>query len=275
MVTKSRDLRTGRSVWQSRRAPPLAHRRLNKNAEGDVLIIGAGITGAMVADCLAEAGLRIIIADKRGTANGATTASTALVQHEIDTPLTQLKRKIGTKDAVRAWRRSRLAVDGIAARLGELGIADVQRRDTLYLAGDLLDADQLEQEHHARRAAGLASTLLSRKELRSRFGIARSAALMSYDGLTIDPRRTTLALLKAAQAYRTTIYCPEEITDIEASRSGVTATTTTGHRIRCRSLVYATGYELPKHIPHPGHKIISTWPLRPRRRSAGSGPSNA
>ena len=268
MVTSSKDLRTGRSVWESRPAPRVAHRRLSRNIEADVLIIGAGITGAMVADGLAEAGLKIVIADKRGPAKGSTTASTALVQHEIDTPLIHLARKIGKTNAVRAWRRSKLAVDAIAARLREIGVSDVERRDSLYLAGDLLDKDELAQEHDARKATGLASRLLNRKDLRSRFGIARSAALLSYDSVVIDPRQATLALLKAACARKAVIYSPAEIVDIDATQRGVTATAKNGRRIGCRHLIFATGYELPDCVPRRGHKIISTYAIAtpPQRR---------
>jgi glycine/D-amino acid oxidase-like deaminating enzyme len=141
VVTKSRDLRTGRSIWESAPAPRVPHRTLDRNIEADVLIIGAGITGAMVADGLADAGLKVVIADKRGPAKGSSTASTALVQHEIDTPLIHLTKKIGKTSAIRAWRRSRLAVDAIAARLDELGLRDARRRAALYLTGNLLNKD--------------------------------------------------------------------------------------------------------------------------------------
>lgn len=269
MVTKSKDVRTGRSIWQSRPAPRVSHHPLDRNVETDALIIGAGITGAMVADCLAEAGLRVVIADKRGPAKGSTTASTALVQHEIDTPLIHLVRKIGKTDAIRAWRRSRLAVDAIAARLSELDVRDARRRGSLYLAGNLLDRDELDREHDARRAAELASRYLNGKELRARFGITRRAALLSYESLVIDPREATLALLKAACARKTTIYWPAEIVDIDAKPAGVTATATNGRRIRSRHLIFATGYELPDRVPRRGHKIISTWAIatvrQPRR----------
>lgn len=261
MVTNSKDLRTGRSIWQSYPAKRVAHLSLDHNVAADVLIIGAGITGAMIADNLAQTGLEIVIADKRGPAKGSTTASTALVQHEIDTPLIHLARKVGKANAVRAWRRSRLAVDSIAARLGELGVRDVERRDSLYLAGNLLDADELAKEHDARLAAGLASRYLDRKQLSARFDIARRAALLSYDGLVLNPRQVTMALLKAASAGKTAIYSPAEIVDIDAKARGVTATAANGRRIECRHLVFASGYELPKHVPHRGHKIISTWAI--------------
>jgi glycine/D-amino acid oxidase-like deaminating enzyme len=54
--------------------------------------MGAGITGAIIADALARTGLKVAVVDKRGLAKGSTLASTALVQHEIDTPLITLTR---------------------------------------------------------------------------------------------------------------------------------------------------------------------------------------
>ena len=76
MVTKPKDLRTGRSVWQGRRARAVPHRRLRRDIETDVLVIGAGITGAMISDALSALGLKVVIADKRGPAKGSTAAST-------------------------------------------------------------------------------------------------------------------------------------------------------------------------------------------------------
>ena len=107
---------------RSRRAGALHRwpRRLARDIKTDVLVIGAGITGALIADALTSAGVEVAVVDKRGLAKGSTVASTALVQYEIDTPLITLTRKIGKEKAVRAWRRSRLAVEALAARLGEL-----------------------------------------------------------------------------------------------------------------------------------------------------------
>ena len=120
MVTKPKDLRTGQSIWDARRERGVAHLPLSADVNTTVLVIGAGITGAMIAEALSAAGHEVVVVDKRGPAKGSTAASTALVQYEIDTPLTHLARKIGKPAAIRAWRRSRLAVDSLAARLQEL-----------------------------------------------------------------------------------------------------------------------------------------------------------
>lgn len=238
------------------------HARLRRTLKTDVLVIGAGITGAMIADALAEAGLAVMIVDRRDDpVKGSTVASTALVQYEIDTPLSVLSRKIGKTRAMRAWRRSRLAVDAVAARLADLRMPDVVRRDSLYLAGNELDADGLVREQAARRAIGLPDRLLSRKELKARFGLSRSAALLGYDNLVIDPRKAAHAMLASAFSNGARIFAPVCIDDIECHARSVIAHTDTGHAIRCRHLVMATGYEVPKSVPARGHKIISTYAI--------------
>jgi len=261
MATQERDLREGRSVWQGRRGPIVPHAALARNISTDVLVVGAGITGAVIADELAAGGMTVAVVDKRGLARGSTMASTALVQYEIDTPLIRLASRIGKKNAVRAWRRSRLAVNALSARLGELQVADVARRNSLYLAGDMLDPEELAAEHAARRSAGLPSRYLRRKELRDQFGIRRAAALMGYGNLVIDPRKSALAFLKAAVGNGARVYAPAEIMSVTPRRDGVTAVAANGCAIHCRKLVFATGYEVPDGVPCNQHKITSTWAI--------------
>src|ERR1700761_1869352 len=215
MVTGRRDLRTGRSLWEVQRLRGVAHGPLTQDIETDVLVIGAGITGAMIAEALAARGFGVVIADKRGLAKGSTAASTALVQYEIDTPLIELARKIGKSSAMRAWRRSRLAVDSLAARLDELRVPQVVRRNSLFLAGDTLDGAALECEQAARQAAGLATLFLDRRAVKARFGITREAALLAHGNFVLDPRRVTLGFLRAATMQRTRIFAPVDITGLD------------------------------------------------------------
>jgi glycine/D-amino acid oxidase-like deaminating enzyme len=261
VVTRTKDLRSGRPIWTGRRAPNVSQLALSKNYKTDVLVIGAGLTGAIVADALSSSGVKVAVVDKRGPARGSTLASTALVQYEIDTPLITLTRKIGKRNAIRAWRRSRLAVESLSARFGELALADVVRRDSLYLAGDVLGADGLRREHQARSAIGLPSRFLDSKSLRKHFGITRAAALVGYGNLAIDPRKTTLALLNAAASNGAQIFSKMEMTKVTPKKGGVVVTAANGCRIQCAHLVFATGYELPHGVPHGHHKITSTWAI--------------
>ncbi len=260
MVTTHKKLRTGQSLWQHLRAPRIPYARLTRDLKTDVLIVGGGITGAMVAEELSREGFAAVIVDRRKPTQGSTAASTALVQYEIDTPLTELRRKIGEADAVRAWRRSRLAVASLHAQFRALGI-EAAARDTLYLAGNRLNASGLAQEQRLRRMAGLETEFLDRAALKTRFRISRSAALLGFDNLTINPRAAAAQFLKHASARGARLYSPVEITEIDAGKRSIVARTHDGPVIRCRILVFASGYEFPKMVPLKGHRIASTWAL--------------
>lgn len=268
MATDRVDLRSGRTVWQGRRGPAVAVQRLRRDLDTEVLVVGAGITGAMVAQALAEAGLKVALVDRRGPAAGSTTASTALVLYEIDTPLTRLVRKLGRERALRGWRRARLAVDSFAALAERIGLREVARRESLYLAGNLLDRAALRREGEARRAAGLETVFVPRAELAARHGVRGDGALRSFGHLAIDPRRTTRALLADAIGRGAALYAPVDVQEIDADRRGVAVRTADGQRIRARRLVLATGYEFPDGVPRTGHRIVSTWAIAtpPQRR---------
>lgn len=261
MLTKTRDLRTGRSVWQGKRPPRFPRHEITGDTQADVVVIGAGISGAMQADMLSAAGFDVLVVDRRGPVRGSTPASTALLQYEIDQPLTRLTRQIGEEAAIRAWRRSRLAVDGLAARIKALSIAPVTRRDSLYLAGDVLDADALTRECEARRRAGLETAFLDAAALKERFGIERPAALLGYDNLEADPVVLAAGFLRAAISRGSRLAWPIEIVDLDARPRSVSLRTREGHRISCRHLVFATGYELPFGKMPKGHQVLSTWAL--------------
>jgi len=259
MLTKARNLRTGRSVWQDRQPRRFARYDLGSDSQCDVVVIGAGISGAMQADALSAAGLDVLVVDRRGPIRGSTPASTALLQYEIDQPLIRLTRQIGETDAVRAWRRSRLALDGLAARIKALSIAPVADRASLYLAGNMLDADELGREAEARRRAGLETALFDAAELKERYGIARPAALLGYDNLEADPVQLAAGFLRAALARGARLAWPVDIVDLDARPRSVVLRTRQGDRIRCRHLVFATGYEMPFGAMPKGHRVISTW----------------
>jgi NADPH-dependent 2,4-dienoyl-CoA reductase/sulfur reductase-like enzyme len=108
--TETRRLRLGRTLWERSRLKALPSEALTHDVATDVVVVGAGISGALVTEALVSAGLRVRVVDRRGPALGSTIASTALLLYDTDTPLSQLSERMGRDRAERAWRRSRLAV---------------------------------------------------------------------------------------------------------------------------------------------------------------------
>jgi glycine/D-amino acid oxidase-like deaminating enzyme len=269
-ATHHRDLRTGRSVWEGRRLPPLAGGPLGRRRAADVLVVGAGISGAMVAEALSEAGLRVLVVDRRRPLAGSTSASTALLQYDLDLPLLHLARRIGQARAVRVWRRSKLALDALRERVRRLSIdADCVERDSLYLDGDVLDAAELKQEGDARRRAGFEVSFLPSRTVAAEYGIRGRSGLLSRGNLAADPRRLANGFLRAAVARGACVAWPVEVTSVDPRANRVRALTSDGKTLEARHLVFATGYELPKGVPRAGHAIASTWAIatkpQPRR----------
>jgi len=198
-MSRKLDLRTGRPVWSAYRAPAVPTDRLTRDVKTDVLIVGMGISGAMMAEALTADGHAVICIDRRGPMKGSTSATTALVQFEIDQPLSTLSRMIGKAPAEQAWRRSRLAVSNLAAHIAELGIdCRPSRTQSLYLAGNVLGPSELRDEAEARREAGIAASYLTSARLSEKFGIDRDGAILSSGNIALDPRKLTAGLLLKA-----------------------------------------------------------------------------
>jgi glycine/D-amino acid oxidase-like deaminating enzyme len=259
-LTVKKKLRSGVPVWMAypRRTPMT--RQIERDLSTDILVVGAGISGALIAYSLAREGHRVVVIDRRGLLTGSTPASTALLLFEIDTPLIHLKREIGVRPAERAWLRSKGALDALYKLTRDERInASMSLHPSVYLAGDVLDARGLAKEVSARVRIGLPSQYLDRRELRARFDLSRAAAIVSADSVAADPRALASGFLRRAQQLGARLFAPHEIADIQSGKRGALAVTKDGFTIESRQIVLCTGYELPKIVPTHGHSIASTW----------------
>src|SRR5688572_15752396 len=97
------DLRSHYPYWLLRHGILHTYPSLVKNISTQVVIMGGGISGALTAWHLQQAGFDVVLVDRRHIGMGSTAASTALLQYEIDTPLHKLIDKVGEKNAVKSY----------------------------------------------------------------------------------------------------------------------------------------------------------------------------
>lgn len=260
--TQKDNLRTGDPFWLD--APRTSVRRKSDPGRDryDVIIVGTGISGALTAEALTRAGKTVLVVDRRDPARGSTAASTAMIQHEIDVPLSTLRRQIGTPAANAAWRRSVRAVNDLIALTGELEIScQMSPKASLYLAGNQLDAEALRGEAKARSEAGIDNEFIDRARLKEQYGIERDAAILSHDSASANPVQLTAGLLRVAQKRGAIIASPVEITDMAEFATGVALATSGGRVLLADHVVFCTGYEFLPQMQSSFHSKTSTWAI--------------
>ena len=99
--TEQAALRGGRSPWFTGTGHP-PRREVVESTKCDALIVGAGITGSLVAERLTRQGLDVVIIDRELPGRGSTAASTSMLLWEIDRSLTELTEAYGFQRASRA-----------------------------------------------------------------------------------------------------------------------------------------------------------------------------
>ncbi|HEX2218222.1 MAG TPA: FAD-dependent oxidoreductase, partial [Gemmatimonadales bacterium] len=129
------DLTTGVPFWLVKDGLKATYPKLDQDRRCDVAIIGGGISGAMVGRRFAEEGIHTVLLEGREMGYGSTGASTALLQYELDTHLTDLGQRLGAARAQRFYRLCAEAVEGIGRLAGALGTdPHFRTKSSLYLA---------------------------------------------------------------------------------------------------------------------------------------------
>lgn len=236
------DLKSGYPWWAVSNGLIQAFPPLQQDLGCDVLVVGGGVTGALIADELSGHGHEVAVIEQRDIGWGSTAASTALLQYEIDTHLLDLARQYGSDAAELAYRACAEAIPALGEVARGLKKVDFQRMDSLYLASRHRDVPVLMAEGAARRQAGLDARWLQPDDLQQRFGVDAGGALLTRQAARVDPYCLTYGLLKRVRRRGGHVHDRTVLHSLEATSRSVTARTGAGATIRARHVVLAMGY---------------------------------
>lgn len=264
--TAQQELRGGATPWRGgpaiRRTPPTESFRC------EVLVVGAGITGSIVAEHLASLGHEVCIVDRERSGFGSTVASTSMLMWEIDASLAELTDIHGFERAAAIYRRSFATVADLRVHASAQGLA-LRPRPSLYLAGDEASPRALMEECRLRRRAGLPSEFLDNGALHRAFGIERPAALISEGSADADPLMLSHALMRRAIARGARLIDAEALTYYPGG-ANVGVELAEELTIEARHVVLATGYAMPDFVTSKLHEVASTFALATVPQPSGS-----
>ncbi len=228
----------------------------------DVLVVGAGITGASAALALAEAGATVEVVDAYGPAAMASGWTLAGVRQSgrdpAELPLAQA--------AVAQW-------PALSERLG----AETRYRQdgNLRLARDEAELEVIRALVAAQGEAGLHLELLSPQQVRELAPAlsdrVAGASFCPTDGHA-DPVATVGAMIGAAQRLGVTVTEGERVARLEASGGRVTTAVTARRRVAAGAVIVATGFGVNALTGPLGVTVPLRVPLVTVIRSAPIGP---
>ena len=268
------DLVSSQPFWLLKNGLPALYPPLERDARCDVAVIGAGITGGLIAETLSHAGHQVVVLDRRDVATGSTSASTALLQYEIDRHLCELEDQYGEVLARTAYLACYECIALLEERVRRLGLDDCRlvRRESIYLASSRGDAKKLEAEAEARERAGIAVEVWQRSDLLERLGVDRPCALHSTRAAQVDPYLLAHGLLAEVARRGGCVHDRTAVTAVEEGRGGVVLRTDRGACVRAKRLVVAAGYEAGRFIDLRGLvELNSSFAIASEPLSQGTG----
>jgi glycine/D-amino acid oxidase-like deaminating enzyme len=255
------DLKSGYPWWTVRDALPGAFPPLEADLRCDVAVIGAGITGALVANEFAAQGHDVAVLDRREAGWGSTAASTALLQYEIDTPMRELAKQYGEAAAVLAYRACLEAIPALREALRGLPGAGFASSDSLYYASRERDLRPLRAEFELRERHGFPVRWLDDGALGERYGIDAPGAILSTVAARLDPYRAAWGLLQRLRKGGARVHDRATVAKIEPRTRDVLLATDEGVVVRARHVVVAAGYEAQAWLPRKLARNRSSYAL--------------
>ena len=256
-------LKSNEPFWLVKNGIMNSYPSLQKNISTDIVIVGSGITGSLIAhQCLAD-GYKLVIIDRREVVNGSSSATTSMLQYEIDTPLYELSEMIGEKAAVECYKACARSIDMLSDIAKSIkSKAGFKKKESLYFAAYKKDVAWLEQEFEARKKAGFKVKLLSPEKIQKKYQLNNThGGIVSNIGASVDAYYLAHELLDFNHKKGLQIFDKTDIKKVDATSKKVTVITEDGLEIKAKKIIYCNGFESVEIIKDKFVNLLSTYAI--------------
>lgn len=256
-------LKSSEPFWMVKNGIINSYPSLSKDEKADILIIGGGITGSLISHKCVELGYKTIVVDRQEIAHGSTSATTALLQYEIDVPLFELIEKVGEKGAVDSYSACFKAIDSLGEVIKKIkSECGYKKKDSLYYAAFKKDIPRLKKEFEARKKYGFPVEWLQPDEIEKRYCLKNTfGGILSMQGASMDAFRFTHDILAYNYKKGLKIYDRTVISKSEYKENKATFWTEYGNTITAKKVIYCNGYECVEILNEKFIRLQSTYAI--------------
>jgi glycine/D-amino acid oxidase-like deaminating enzyme len=227
---------------------PFQYPKLLNNDHARVAIIGGGISGALTAYFLTEAGIDCILLDGRTIGLGSTCASTSLLQYELDRPLHELIKQVGERFATRAYQLCSNSIDVLEDIAHRIGFEEFDKRNSLFFSTHAGQKTFMKKEFDARKQAGFEISFLTKDDILKDYGLKAEYAILSEKGATTNAYMLTHALLQNSIKKGLRVFDRSTVQEVIYNKKDVSLRTENGFSVSADKLVNASGFEIVHFI---------------------------
>jgi glycine/D-amino acid oxidase-like deaminating enzyme len=241
-------LTAGYPFWLINDGLPRHYPKLLENLSTRVLIIGGGISGALTAYYLHKAGVECMVVDGRTIGLGSTSASTCLLQYELDEPLHLLAKKTSEDIAVRSYQACGSSIGKLIELMDDIGFKEYEQNNSLYFSQRSAQRGFMTKEYEARKKAGFEVVFLTKDEIKHQYGLKAEWAILSQLGASIDAYSLSHHIFEYAGQKGLKVFDRTKVKDLQYKDNHVIAQTEDGFSIRAEHVVNASGFEVVNFI---------------------------
>lgn len=252
-------LRSTETLWPLKHAMEVSYPSIDSDLETEILIIGAGITGALIAYKLLNEGKKVIMVDRRDICNGSTAASTALLQYEIDVSLHELIKIRGLQCAVDSYKNGKKAIFDLRNIIDTIkSDCEFEFKKSIYYCSLKKDLPFLKAEFKCRKENGFDVSWMEKWDL-EKLGLNALAAIESKTAAVMDPYKLAQDLIRYCEKKGMQILDRTNVTSTQDQKGKLIAHTENKCKITADHIIHCSGYESTETLTEKVVDLKSTY----------------
>lgn len=252
-------LTSGNLYWNKKEKIKRIYPYVTTDIKCDVLVVGGGITSAITAYFLAKEGMNVVVCEKNIIGYGSTSATTALLEYQVDIDLHKLDKIIGKNNAKKIFEMCLSAIDDIDMIDKELGKkTEFRRKAALYYTNKFMQKGNIVKEYEARKQAGFNVKYVDNNDT-----INISAGILSPNGSgDLNPYKFTIELFNyLSKMDNVSIFENTEIRDVKCNYDTTVCLTNNRFKIKSDKIVFCTGFDTVKYTKLNNVTLYKTFSL--------------
>lgn len=232
---------------------------LNENTNTDVLVVGAGVSGAITAFYMAEEGYNVTVVDKNIVGFGSSSANVGILDVQLGTEINKLSKNIGEKKAKKCFDLMLDSIEELKKITGKLlnkNSIGFKKCNSIYYTNKYMNKNNIVKEYNSKINLGIGTKFLNENnliDLRYGLDIENGSSTMNVYEFTKE------IISYISKKDNVKVYEHTEVSDIKSKEEYVIATTSNNFKIRANKVIITEGAEVVKYFPDIPIELYKTY----------------